>query len=199
MFRTLTLLFALSAGEGAGAIQALQARDQEIRAQLPPAGQEVSPEARAKADAVLTRLVDVDGIAKAALGDRWTKLSGKDRARFLSAFERRFKQAIGEQLDAYRSANVTYGDEKKQGNKVLVSTQLQIRGEPTEVTYAMQSGGKGWRIVDIVIDGVSTVDNYRTSFAKVISQEGINGLIERLSKGSSAAGSASTSKSAKQP
>ncbi len=188
MLVPLTLLLALGASESAS--QALQARDQEIRAQLPPAGQEVTAAARARADDVLTRLVDVEGIGKAALGTRWAKLSAKERSRFLSAFDRRFKQAIGEQLDLYRSTNITYGDEKKDAGRVLVPTQLKIRGEPTEVTYAMSSGSKGWRIVDIIIDGVSTVENYRTSFAKVISQSGIDGLIDRLSRASAGAKSA---------
>jgi ABC-type transporter MlaC component len=37
---------------------------------------------------------------------------------------------------------------------------------------------------DVVVDGVSTVENYRSSFNRVISKEGVDGLIKKLEKGS---------------
>jgi phospholipid transport system substrate-binding protein len=43
----------------------------------------------------------------------------------------------------------------------------------------------GWHIIDIVVDGVSTVENYRSSFARIISKEGVEGLIKRLERGGS--------------
>jgi phospholipid transport system substrate-binding protein len=57
-----------------------------------------------------------------------------------------------------------------------------IKGEPTHVDYVMRQQRDGWKIVDIIIDGVSTVENYRSSFSKVIAQEGFDALISKLSK-----------------
>jgi phospholipid transport system substrate-binding protein len=48
----------------------------------------------------------------------------------------------------------------------------------------MKRASQGWRIVDIVVDGVSTVQNYRSSFSRIIQKEGIDGLIKRLERGS---------------
>ena len=47
----------------------------------------------------------------------------------------------------------------------------------------MRQGKEGWRIVDITVDGVSTVENYRSSFNRVIAKDGVEGLIQRLEKG----------------
>jgi len=44
----------------------------------------------------------------------------------------------------------------------------------------MQRQGETWRIVDIVVDDVSTVENYRSSFNRIIKKEGMDGLIARL-------------------
>ena len=47
----------------------------------------------------------------------------------------------------------------------------------------MRRSAGDWRIVDIVVDDVSTVDNYRSSFGRIIKKEGMDGLINRLNKG----------------
>jgi phospholipid transport system substrate-binding protein len=65
---------------------------------------------------------------------------------------------------------------------VIVPTVLVVKGEPTHVDYAMRQAKDSWRIVDITIDDVSTVENYRSSFSKVIAQEGFDSLIAKLSK-----------------
>jgi phospholipid transport system substrate-binding protein len=57
-----------------------------------------------------------------------------------------------------------------------------VKGEPTEISYTMRHQKDGWRIVDITVDGVSTVANYRSSFARVISKDGVEGLIRKLEK-----------------
>jgi phospholipid transport system substrate-binding protein len=38
----------------------------------------------------------------------------------------------------------------------------------------------GWKVYDVVIDGVSLVTNYRSSFSSTIRQKGIDGLIATL-------------------
>ena len=64
-----------------------------------------------------------------------------------------------------------------------VPTEVTIKGEPTHIDYVMRRSGGDWRIVDIIVDDVSTVDNYRSSFGRIIKKEGMDGLIARLNKG----------------
>jgi len=55
-----------------------------------------------------------------------------------------------------------------------------VKGEPTRIDYRMRQENGNWRIVDIIVDDVSTVDNYRASFNRIIKKEGMDGLIARL-------------------
>ena len=64
-----------------------------------------------------------------------------------------------------------------------VPTEVVIKGEATHIDYVMRKEAGEWRIVDIVVDDVSTVDNYRSSFGRIIKKEGMDGLINRLNKG----------------
>ncbi len=147
-----------------GATEALKERDAEIRAALPPRG-EPAPEVRKKVETTITRTVDLEGMLQAALGPRWREITEKQRRRLVAAFERRFRDLSGRELDTYRST---------------------------------QREKAGWRIVDIAVDGVSTVQNYRSSFNRVIQKEGVEGLINRLEKGS-AGKKPSASGAAKSP
>lgn len=178
----LGLLAFLAAAEPM-ATDALKARDAEVRAQLPPPGTTLTPALRAKLENALTKAVDIEGMAKAALGKHWNEQPEAKRKKFIRAFIGRFKRVSGDQLDSYRSSKTEFQrEERLEDGAVRVPTRLEVKGEPTNVIYVMRRQGKEWRIVDIIVDDVSTVENYRSSFSKIINKEGFDGLIARLSK-----------------
>jgi phospholipid transport system substrate-binding protein len=164
------------------ATEALKQRDAEVRALLPPPGTELTPALREKIERALTRAVDMEAMAKAALGKHWNEQPPAKRQKFLKAFVTRFRRVSGDQIEAYRSSKTEFLPEEKQGDTVRVPTRLVVKGEPTTVVYVMRWDGKEWRIVDIIVDDVSTVENYRSSFSRIIAKEGFDALINRLSK-----------------
>jgi phospholipid transport system substrate-binding protein len=177
----LILLVALAA-QGA-ATEALKARDAEIRAALPEGGTP-SAQARKKVEAIVTKTVDLPGMLQSALGARWKEISEAQRKRLVGAFEHRFRQLSGKELDGYRTTKIEYLPETEgAGGAVKVPTRVVVKGEPTEIAYALREEKGGWRIIDVVVDGVSTVENYRSSFNRVIAKEGVDGLIKKLERG----------------
>lgn len=175
------LMVALTA-EG-GATEALRSRAEEIRSALPPAGSEITGQARQRIENLVTKTIDLRGMLQAALGSRWKEMTEAQRKRLVAAFEKRFRQTSTGELDPYRSTQIEYQPEVEAGaGEVKVPTRVVVKGEPTEITYTMRREKDGWRIVDITVDGVSTVANYRSSFARVIAKDGVEGLIRRLEK-----------------
>ena len=178
---TLTLFTAVAA-HAETATQALKARDAEIRAALPKQGTEPTPAQRKQIESIVTKAVDLEGMAKSALGaTTWNQTPPAKRKKFLDAFVARFRKATGEQLDQYRSTEVKYLPETQDGDDTIVPTEVMVKGEPTRVDYRMRQESAAWRIVDIIVDDVSTVENYRASFNRIIKKEGMDGLIARLS------------------
>lgn len=171
------------AAEG-GATEALKARDAEIRAALPAPGGKVTPEVRKRLEAIVTRAVDLPAMVQGAMGKRWATTPERQRKRLIGAFESRFRKASGEELDTYRSTQIDYKPEAEQSaGAVQVPTSVVVKGEPTDIVYTLKREAAGWRIIDITVDGVSTVENYRSSFNRIINKEGVDGLIARLEKG----------------
>ena len=52
--------------------------------------------------------------------------------------------------------------------------------KPVLIDYSMRKTDVGWKIYDIVVEGVSLVLTYRSEFDAVVKQEGVDGLIKRL-------------------
>jgi phospholipid transport system substrate-binding protein len=180
----LILLAALGAADGA--TQAIRARDAEIRAALPPPGTAVTPAIRKRIEAIVTRAIDVHAMVQASLGERWRQMSESQRRRIVNAFQERFRRTSSSELDTYRSTRIDYRPEVElDDGTVQVPTRLVVKGEPTDITYTLRRERGSWHIIDIVVDGVSTVANYRSSFARIIRKEGVEGLIRRLERGGS--------------
>lgn len=185
MTAVLILIAALGAADGA--TEALRARDAEIRSALPPPGAEVTPAVRKRIEDIITKAIDVRAMVQASLGSRWSQITESQRKRLVTAFQNRFRKTSGSELDTYRSTQIDYRPENRvDESTVEVPTRLVVKGEPTDISYTMKRERDGWHIVDIVVDGVSTVANYRSSFARIISKEGVEGLIKRLERGGSA-------------
>jgi len=51
----------------------------------------------------------------------------------------------------------------------------------------MHNNGKSWKVYDITVEGISLVLTYRSEFDAVVKQEGIDGLIKRLTQKNSPA------------
>jgi phospholipid transport system substrate-binding protein len=175
---------ALAAGTST-ATEVLKARDAEVRATVPAKGVELTPATRQKLEGILTRTVDLEGVARASLGKNWDDATPATRKRFLDAFKQRFRKATADQFtDDYRGTEVKYLPEvPAEEGAVKVPTEVVIKGEATHIDYVMRKEAGEWRIVDIVVDDVSTVENYRSSFGRIIKKEGMDGLINRLNKG----------------
>lgn len=185
--QTAAMLIALTVVSGSqSASDAIRSRTEEIRAALPSPGTPITPAARKRIENVVVRVVDLRAMLQASLGERWKELGEKQRKRLVAAFEARFRKVSSGELEPYRSTQIEYRPEVEgEGGVVNVPTRVVVKGEPTDIAYTMRRDDAGWRIVDITVDGVSTVENYRSSFAKVIKKNGVEGLIERLERGGS--------------
>jgi phospholipid transport system substrate-binding protein len=199
MVRILLLSLLLAAAESTSATDALKARDAEVRAAAPAKGAALTPASRQKLENILTRAVDLEGVARAALGKNWDDATPAVRKKFLDAFKDRFRKATADQFtNDYQGTEVKYlAEVAADEGAVKVPTEVVIKGEPTHIDYVMRRSGGDWRIIDIVVDDVSTVENYRSSFGRIIKKEGMDGLITRLNKGTVKQASKDTAKPTK--
>lgn len=126
---------------------------------------------------------DLPFIAEFALRRQWATLGAADRARFVAAFQR-----LSVMTYAARFTNVgpaTFRDvtpgESADPKRAQVSTAIARSGAPdVSFDYLLQNGAAGWRIINIVADGVSDLALKRAEYQRVLTSGTLDTLIAEL-------------------
>ncbi len=141
--------------------------DQVMGLQNNPA---LSTQARAQAiHKIIERNFDFALMAKDSLGPTYERLSGGQRQEFTRTFSYLFQDSYTRLvLNFLKKENIQYGRELPEGEKARVDTAIVRTNENIPVTYLMHTAPRGWILYDVMVDGVSILQNYKTQFAQVI-------------------------------
>jgi phospholipid transport system substrate-binding protein len=135
--------------------------------------------------------VDFNSISALVLGKHWKNASSNEKERFQQEFKillvRTYSRAFVEFKDwsvRYLPLNMEAGTKK-----VIVKTEILQPGlQPIAVNYRMRLSKGQWKAYDIMIEGVSLVTNYRSSFKNGMNRLGsLDQIIESLAKRNQAA------------
>ncbi len=163
-------------------VDTLKARQSKLDAILARHPGELPAAEKDKLGRILTETLDFRQMGKAALGAEWERRSEAERDRYVKAFEDLLRASLLRKPDIYRVDSVHYGPEKLEAGAGRVLTTVRSKDATTEVEYEFLTLAGQLRIVDYRIDGVSTVRNYRSQFAKILTKSGWSGLLDRLQK-----------------
>jgi len=133
-------------------------------------------------EAIAYELFDFTTMSKLVLARNWRKLSPEQRTTFVKEFKRHLSHTYGTRLDRYDQERVdVYAAQVEQRNDVSVKTRIvggQFDG--AEISYRLRQQAERWRIIDVVIEGVSLVSNYRSQFQEVLNTGTVDDLIAKL-------------------
>ena len=131
-------------------------------------------------------LVDGRRAARSALGAEWNKRSGAEREEFSRVFtavlERAYVDMVRARLPRNMAPAVHVVTEDITGHRTAtVRTRVQAKdSSDVRIDYLMTRPDEEWLVHDIVIDGVSLVENYGAQFARVLRTSSFTELVERL-------------------
>lgn len=119
-------------------------------------------------------------MARESLGDHWDGLKLEQRQEFQELFVDLFQDSYTRMvLNFLRRETVDYLGESHQGGRVKVRTKILRTNEHIPVDYVLTKKGR-WFMVDVVIDGVSIVQNYQTRFGQVITSQSFDYLLKQM-------------------
>lgn len=133
-------------------------------------------------EAIAYDLFDFTTMSKLVLARNWRKLTPEQRTTFVKDFKRHLSHTYGTRLDRYDQEKVdVYGAQVEQRNDVTVKTRIQGgQFDGAEVSYRLRKQASDWKIIDVVIEGVSLVSNYRSQFQEVLNTGTIDDLLAKL-------------------
>ncbi|MEO0424552.1 MAG: ABC transporter substrate-binding protein [Pseudomonadota bacterium] len=126
-------------------------------------------------------------ISRIVLGRTWRELEDADRARFverftalsLATYASRFAEFAGERFDINDESDGSFGQRR-------VSAELITAEKSHSFDYLLRQSDEQWRIVNIIVDGVSDLALKRAEYSTLISAGGFEGLLEALDRQRSA-------------
>lgn len=118
--------------------------------------------------ALLRQGFELDTIAQLALGRYWRTAAPAQRDEYRRLFEAYIITVYGQRLDGYRGQSIRVTGSQPVGNDVMVESWVEGGGSPVRLDWRLRRVGDGWRVVDLVVEGVSMVVTQRNEFAAVL-------------------------------
>jgi len=141
---------------------------------------------RAIADKVVIPNIDFIALSQSVLGITWRKATPEQR----QVFEREFRSLLmNSYLNSisradYQGQSIKYLPLRNPptGDRAEVDAEIaQPNGPLIHAQFRMyRRDGAGWKVYDVVVEGVSLVITQRSTFSSIIRDKGLDGLIAML-------------------
>lgn len=137
-------------------------------------------------NSVIYPRADFDLISSLVLGKLWKDASPAEKDAFKREFQTLLIRTYSRAFVEFKEWSVRFlpiNPEEDQ-RKVMVKTEILQPGlQPIAVNYRMLFNKGEWKVYDILIEGVSLVTNYRTSFKNEVERSGsLQEVINQLAK-----------------
>ena len=139
-------------------------------------------EKRKRVEDVVLASVDFETLSKLVIARNWSKFTDAQRAEFMTLFKNHLSMTYGRNVESYKNEKVTItGSREESGGDTTVKTKI-LRGGPGDilVDYRMRQTAGTWKIIDVIIEGVSLVSNFRSQFQDVVAGGGPERLLTLL-------------------
>jgi phospholipid transport system substrate-binding protein len=132
---------------------------------------------------VVYAAVDFETLSRLVLARNWSRFNDAQRAQFMDQFKEHLSMTYGRNVEGYKNEKVTIvGSRQEAKGDWTVKTKILRGGGPGDilVDYRLRQLGGEWRIIDVIIEGVSLVSNYRSQFQDIVASGGPDRLIGLL-------------------
>lgn len=125
---------------------------------------------------------DFTTMSKLVLAKYWKRFDAAQREEFLKEFKDFLAHRYGDRIDRYEQEKVEIvGERSAKGGDAIIQTRIdRPRAEAILVDYRLRSREGAWRVIDVKIEGISLVSNYRDQFHEVLSRGGPDKLLAKL-------------------
>jgi len=123
------------------------------------------------------------GMTALAVGPAWQKATPEQKKRLAAEFRDLLVRTYASSLTVFREQNFDFRPlrMKPADTDVTVLVRvLQQGSQPVNIEYDMEKTPRGWKVYDVRVAGISLVVTYRTEFANVVRDKGIDGLVATL-------------------
>ena len=128
---------------------------------------------------------DFTHMTQIAAARSWRLATPEQRKALTTEFKTLLVRTYSTALSSYRDQVIEFKPLRAAPGDVEVTVKSLVRQSgtaPLTIDYSMEHLAAGWKVYDITIEGVSMVTTYRETFASIVRESGVDGLIKTLSE-----------------
>jgi phospholipid transport system substrate-binding protein len=132
---------------------------------------------------IAEQVFDWQEMARRALAVHWRERTPQEQQEFVRLFRdlvegtyiNRLESAIQEKRE------IQYVGEQVDGSRATVKTNVVTRrNQQVPIEYRLQKADGRWLIYDVLVEGISLVNNYRSQFNRIITSSSYNDLVQKM-------------------
>lgn len=132
----------------------------------------------------IDEVIDFPRIARMTVGKHWRTATEEQRTAFVKEFRDFLFNFYGNAMFNFKDASINYKSENVDGENATVKTVVTYseggQKKQAKVDYMLAKDGDSWKMIDVVIEGITLTLSYKDSFGQIISTKGLDGLIAEL-------------------
>ena len=128
--------------------------------------------------------VDLQKVSQRLLGDHWLSATAEQQRKFVDELRKLLARTYAAVFRQYANAKVAYLPQPADPAARVATVKSEVTGgsgSPVTIDYRLGQRDGEWKLIDVALNGVSLVANYRASFGKWINSLGIDGLTNAMS------------------
>jgi len=132
---------------------------------------------------VIESTFDANTVARIALGRNWRKLLPEEQATIRDLMVQVIVSSYASRFGLYAGESFQIGEQKTVAtNRLIIRTILIAGEEKVNLDYQLIRKDSGWKIFDVVANGVSDLSLKRATYAGAFKTSGINGVINDVTE-----------------
>jgi phospholipid transport system substrate-binding protein len=126
-------------------------------------------------------LFDWEEMAHRSLARHWDQRTAEEKKEFVRLYSDLLERTYMEKVEGYSGEKITYEGETLDNGYAVVKVKIATKkNNDIHVEYRLRKEGSKWLVYDVLIEGISLVNNYRAQFNSIISQSSYEKLVKRL-------------------
>lgn len=141
------------------------------------------PQKQAKLETIFSTNVDIPWVGKFVMGRFWKQATPEQQKNYLKEYQKFVITHYASRFAEYSGGKFNITGTKDDGNgEFTVSMQMigDKGAEPVLVDYRVRSAGGSFKVFDVIVEGVSMITTQRSEFGAVLSDKGVDYLINKL-------------------
>ena len=136
-----------------------------------------------KIGAAADKLFDFIELSKRTLGLNWNKFSPDQRKEFVELYKTILRDAWVDKITSFTNQRINFIKEVPLSETTIeVQSIIYYEGGETPIYYRVMKKETDWKVYDVVIEGVSLINNYSTQFREILANNPPEKVIETLRK-----------------